>query len=213
MPAVSITCVPFSMENQEPAMLSTDYCFWDWPQSPLSGAFVVYMYWIQVYFGSGLWPRGKCKSSRSYKCQPTSVSNTHRSVNKLYATNSTGDRGLRILKWKIVLMALSCSLKDSHLAEFAELGGDYVLRLAIGAASTQKRHVTAVWKLICTEADKILAQEQPIAVHNAWTVWSFVPRCRWLASILKNWHSSLIRACCNIEAYRLVICLSASLGK
>ncbi len=39
---------------------------------------------------------------------------------------------------------------------FAELGGEFVLRLAIGAASTQMRHIDSVWNLLCVEADKLL---------------------------------------------------------
>ena len=42
----------------------------------------------------------------------------------------------------------------------AELGGEFVLRLAIGAAGTQKRHVDAVWDLLCKEADTILGQRE-----------------------------------------------------
>jgi len=38
----------------------------------------------------------------------------------------------------------------------AELGGEFVLRLAIGAASTQMRHIDGIWDLLCSEADMIL---------------------------------------------------------
>lgn len=47
----------------------------------------------------------------------------------------------------------------AKVALLAELGGTYVLRLAVGSASTQQRHVDAVWELLCSEADKILRTE------------------------------------------------------
>jgi len=38
----------------------------------------------------------------------------------------------------------------------AELGGEFVLRLAIGAASTQIRHIDGIWDLLSSEADQFV---------------------------------------------------------
>jgi hypothetical protein len=50
-----------------------------------------------------------------------------------------------------------------ELACGAELGGEFVLRLAVGAASTQMRHIDGVWDLLCREADRILKLQDSLS--------------------------------------------------
>lgn len=52
-----------------------------------------------------------------------------------------------------------------HAPDATELGGEYILRLAIGAATIQKRHIDAFCELLSTKANDILSQTQPNGTH------------------------------------------------
>lgn len=56
--------------------------------------------------------------------------------------------------WNAKLFRKVC---DLFLFNIAELDGEVILRVAIGSAITQLKHVKALWNLIGQEADKILS--------------------------------------------------------
>jgi aromatic-L-amino-acid decarboxylase len=41
-----------------------------------------------------------------------------------------------------------------------ELAGEYTIRLAVGSATTQRRHIDQAWQLLCETATEVLAKQE-----------------------------------------------------